>query len=78
MHGHRRTSWENFKLVQESFLLHWATFSELALGGSSTTPKLPFAPCEKVISVLSKFALTFLFSTYFLDNSHVKIVFLKS
>jgi hypothetical protein len=35
-----------------------------------TTPKLCFAPCEEVISVLSKFALSFFFWTYFLDNSN--------
>jgi hypothetical protein len=32
--------------------------------------KLPLAPYEVVISILSKFALSFLFLTYFPDNSN--------
>jgi hypothetical protein len=45
MHGHGGTSWEpwrSFKPVWESFLLLWATMSELALGGSSNYTKTPF------------------------------------
>jgi hypothetical protein len=35
-----------------------------------TTPKLPLVPSEEVISILSKFAVSFLFWTYFSDNSN--------
>jgi hypothetical protein len=78
-HGYGRTwwePWENLKLVRESFLLLWATMSGLALGGSSNYTKLPFIPCEEVILVLSKFALSFLFWIYFLDNSIVSTILL--
>jgi hypothetical protein len=46
----------------------------LLLPCRKTTTKLLFAPCEELTPILMKFALSFLFWTYFTDNSNNNIV----
>jgi hypothetical protein len=48
--------------------------SELALDLLQNYYQIAFAPCEVLIPVLIKFALSFFFWIYFMDNSIVTIV----